>query len=121
MPTNIRGVGARTGAVMLILTGAAFVLERFTDVAGVWRWLPLLAVYLGARELWRPMPGARRTTVPLLIGIWLLVCTIRFFDFDFLNGWPLLVVLVGLGLVIDGLIEGDGAARQEQMSGRGQG
>jgi hypothetical protein len=58
----------------------------------------------------RKPAGGRRTIVPVLVGIWLQISAIQFLGFDFLNSWPLLVVLVGLGLVIDGLSEGDRAA-----------
>lgn len=106
MPVAIRGVGPETGGVMLIITGAAFVLERFTSIDGVWRWLPLFAVYLAARDVRNQGREQRPTTVPLLSAVWLQVSALGLFGFDFLNSWPLLVVLIGLGLVIDGLIDG---------------
>ena len=112
----IGGVGPVTGGVMLIITGLAFVIERFTSIQGIWRWLPLFVVYLGARDLWSAAPGAPRTTVPLLVGIWLTISTVRFLGFDFLNSWPLLLVLVGLGLVIDGFL-GRRAAGQRLPQG----
>ena len=112
MMGTIRGVGAETGGVMLIITGLAFAVERFASIDGVWRWLPLLVVYLGARDLWNPAPGAPPRTVPVLVGIWLLISTIQFLGFDFLNSWPLLLVLVGLGLVVDGILEGNRSERQ---------
>ena len=112
MSASVRGVGPETGGVMLIITGIAFAIERFTSIEGVWRWLPLLVIYVAVRDLWNPRPGATRTTVPLLVGIWLLISTTQFFGFDFLNSWPLLVVFVGLGLVIDGLMEGDRSGQQ---------
>ena len=112
MPVRVRGVGPETGGVMLIIAGAAFTLERFTSIENVWQWLPLFLIYLAVRDLrGRPSEQAR-TTVPLLFGIWLQICAIDFFGFDFLNGWPLLVVLVGLGLVIDGLISGEHAGQR---------
>lgn len=112
MPASIRGVGPVTGGVMLIITGLAFAIERFAAIEGVWRWLPLLVIYLAVRDLRNPPPGALRTTVPLLIGIWLLISTTEFFEFTFLNSWPLLIVFVGLGLVIDGIADGNRTERQ---------
>jgi hypothetical protein len=106
MPGVVRGVGPETGGVMLIIAGAAFALQRFTSIEGVWRWLPLFAVYLAARDLRHRTPEPPPTTVPLLAAIWLQIVALELFGFDFLNGWPLLVVLVGLGLVIDGLVGG---------------
>ena len=115
MPAAIRGVGPETGGVMLIVTGLAFAIERFTSIEGVWRWLPLFVIYLGVRDFRHPLAGAARTLVPILVGIWLLISTTGFFGFDFLNSWPLLIVLVGLGLVIDGIMEG---RRAGQLSSR---
>jgi hypothetical protein len=104
MSSAVGGVGAETGGVMLIITGAAFALERFTSVEGLWRWLPLLAIYLAVRDLRNPPPGRRPSSVPLLSGIWLQISAIGFLGFDFLNSWPLLIALVGLGLIIDGIV-----------------
>ena len=106
MTTGLRGVGPETGGVMLIIAGAVFALERFTSIEGAWRWLPLFGLYLAVRDLRGLQPGQQPTTVPLLVSVWLLVSTLGFLGFDFLNSWPLLIVLVGLGLVIDGLIRG---------------
>lgn len=104
MASVMRGVGAETGGVMLIIAGVAFALERFTAIDGVWRWLPLFAVYLTARDLRQPQAGHRRSSVPLLVALWLQIAAINFLGFDFLNSWPLLIVLIGLGLVIDAIV-----------------
>jgi hypothetical protein len=45
--------------------------------------------------------------VPLLAAIWLQISAIGFLGFDFLNAWPLLIVFIGLGLVIDGMAYGE--------------
>jgi uncharacterized membrane protein HdeD (DUF308 family) len=112
MFTAVRGVGAETGGVMLIVAGVAFAVERFTPIEGVWRWLPLFVIYLAARDLRLPPPGRRPSVVPLLSGIWLLITTIGFLGFDLLNSWPLLIVLVGLGLIVDGIVYAERAAPQ---------
>jgi hypothetical protein len=112
MAAPVRGVGPETGGVMLIVAGVAFALERFTSIDGVWRWLPLFAVYLAVRDFRGAQPPDR-TMVPLLFAIWLQISAIELFGFDFLNSWPLLVALVGLGLLIDGIV--DGSHRQREM------
>lgn len=104
MTSGMRGVGAETGGVMLIVAGVAFALERFTAMDGVWRWLPLFAVYLTLRDLRHPQPGRRRSSLPLLAALWFQIVALGFLGFDFLNAWPLLVVFLGLGLVIDGVV-----------------
>ena len=117
MSPAVRGVGAETGGVMLIIAGLAFALERLTSIDGVWRWLPLFALYLAVRDLRTPQPGQRRTSLPLLAAIWLQITAIGFLGLDFLNAWPLLIALVGLGLIIDGIVY---AKRPEQpMPGGG--
>jgi hypothetical protein len=112
MPATVRGIGPETGGVMLIITGFAFALERFTSIDGVWRWLPLFAIYLAVRDF-RSATPTNRTMVPLLSAIWLQISAIELFGFDFLNSWPLLVALVGLGLLIDGIV--DGSRHQPEM------
>jgi hypothetical protein len=100
---------------MMIIAGVAFILERFSPYAWlgdlhieeVWRWLPLFVVYLGARALRDPEPGRQRTVLPLLVSVWLLITTLRVFGFDMLNSWPLLVILVGIGLIVDSIIAGE--------------
>jgi hypothetical protein len=111
MAAMMRGVGAETGGVMLAVAGAAFTLQRLAGMHGVWRWLPLCAVYLALRDLRNPEPGRRRSTVPLLLSLWLQITAIGFLGFDFLNAWPLLIALAGLGLVIDGIVAGGRAGR----------
>lgn len=108
---------------MMIIAGMAFILERFSPhallgglrIEEVWRWLPLFVVYLGARALRDPAPGRQRTVLPLLVGVWLLISTVQVFGFDLLNSWPLLVVLVGLGLIVDAIIAGEPDG--EQLAG----
>lgn len=104
MAPVMRGVGAETGGAMLIIVGVAFAIERFTAIDGVWRWLPLLVLYLTARDLRHPEPGQQRSSVPLLVAIWMQISAIGFLGFDFLNSWPLLIASIGLGLVIDGVV-----------------
>ena len=106
MWTRLNGVGPQTGGVMLMIAGAVFALERLTSRHGAWQWLPLFVLYLAVRDLWHPPAGQSRTFVPVLAGLWLQVSAIGLLGFDFLNSWPLLIALVGLGLVIDGLVRG---------------
>lgn len=112
MSTSMRGVGPVTGGVMLIITGLAFAVERFTSIEGVWRWLPLFAIYLAVRDRRNPPPAASRSILPLLVGVWLLISTTEFFGFTLVDSWPLLVVFVGLGLIVDGIVDSNRTERQ---------
>lgn len=110
----IGGVGAPTGGVMLIVVGLAFAVERLVGGSGLWRWLPLLLIYLTIRDLREPRSGSSPSLVPLLASIWLQIVAIGFLGFDLLNGWPLLIVLAGVGLVVDGLVRGARASQTAQ-------
>ena len=103
MLTSFRGIGSETGGVVLMVLGVAgFFLER-GDVA---RLLTFLVIYFGVRDLVAPYDGRRPSILVLVIGIWLAISAYGIFRFDFLNSWPLLVVLVGLSLIFDGIVEG---------------
>jgi hypothetical protein len=117
MASAVRGVGASTGGVMLVVIGLAFTLERLTGGSGLWRWLPLLVIYLAGRDLREPRPDRPPSIVPLLASVWLQVVAIGFLGFDLLNGWPLLVVLAGIGLVVDGLVRGARASGASEKAG----
>jgi len=105
MTSPIRGVGATTGGAILVIAGVAFALERAAGAHGLWRWLPLIALYLAVRDA-RGTARGSRTLVPTLSAVWLQLTAIGFWGLDFVNAWPLLIALVGIGLLIDGLAEG---------------
>ncbi len=105
MTSPLRGVGATTGGVMLMIAGIAFSLERIGWLQDVWRWLPLFVLYVTVRDFRHASRGSR-TLVPLLAGVWLQVTAIGFWGLDFANAWPLLIALVGIGLLVDGLTQG---------------
>jgi hypothetical protein len=116
-------VGPETGGMMLIIAGVAFILARFgafgagVDAGEVARWLPLLVVYIGARDLRDPAPGRPRTILPLVFGIWLQISALNVFGFDFLNSWPLLVILTGLGLIVDSILQDQPAGASARPGG----
>ncbi len=117
MASAVRGVGASTGGVMLVVVGLAFALERLTGGSGLWRWLPLLVIYLAVRDLREAQPDRAPSIVPLLASVWLQIVAIGFLGLDLLNGWPLLVVLAGIGLVVDGLVRGVRASGASEKAG----
>ena len=68
-----------------------------------------------AGSIGRSFALGRATFVLKGFGIWLLITTTGFLEFDFTNSWPLLVVLIGLGLIIDGVV--NAARPQPQLPG----
>jgi hypothetical protein len=107
MSMHVRGVGSETGGVMLVLLGAAgYLLEPL----GVVRLITLCVVYLGARDLFAPADGSSPDVFVLALGIWMAVSAYGILGFDFLNSWPLLVVLIGLAFIVQSLIDGSRVA-----------
>src|SRR5581483_10397816 len=103
MSLHVRGVGSETGGVMLMLLGVAgYLLEPL----GVVRLLTLCVVYLGARDLFAPADGSAPSIFVLVIGVWMAISAYGIFGFGFLNSWPLLVVLIGVALIVQSLVDG---------------
>ncbi len=103
MLTSFRGIGSETGGVVLIVLGGA---GLFLEPASVARLITLLVVYFGIRDLVTPYDGRSPSILILVVGVWSLISAYEIFGFDFLNSWPLLVVLVGLSLIFDGIVDG---------------
>lgn len=101
MPTRFRGLGTETASVMLIIVGIAGYLLAPAQVA---RLLTLFVVYLGARDLFAPPPGRTPNMFVLAIGIWAALSAYRIFGFDFINSWPLLVVLIGISVIVQSVV-----------------
>jgi hypothetical protein len=101
MFTSFRGVGSETGGVMLIILGVAGYLVAPLSVA---RLLTLFIIYFGVREVVAPAAGRAPSILMLVIGVWAALSAYGILGFDFLNSWPLLVVLVGLALIVQSLV-----------------
>ena len=103
--TSFRGIGSETGGVALMVFGVAGFFLGNWEVA---RLLTFLVIYFGVRDLVVPYDGRRPSILVLAIGIWLAISAYEIFGFDSLNSWPLLVVLIGLSLIFDGIVDANG-------------
>jgi hypothetical protein len=101
MSTSFRGIGSETASVMLIIVGIAGYLLAPANVA---RLLTLFVIYLGARDIVAPLPARAPSTLMLLIGIWAALTAYGIFGLNFLNSWPLLIVLVGVSVIAQSFI-----------------
>ena len=101
MSSSFRGVGSETGSVMLIILGVAGYLVAPMSVA---RLLTLFVIYFGVRDLVTPADGRTPSILVLVIGAWAALSAYGIFGLDFLNSWPLLVVLIGLAIVVQSLV-----------------
>lgn len=103
MKTSFRGIGSETGALVLIVLGAAGFILAPADVA---RLLTIVVVGYGVRDLFTPYDGRSPSILVLVIGIWSAISAYGIWRFDFLNSWALLVTLVGLALIFQAIVDG---------------
>jgi hypothetical protein len=101
MSTSFRGIGSETGSVMLMILGVAGYLLAPASVA---RLLTLFVIYFGVRDVVAPVPGRAPNTLVLLVGIWAALSAYGLLDLNFLNSWPLLIVLVGVSLIVQSFV-----------------
>lgn len=111
MSTSFRGVGSTIGSVMLVILGVAGYLLEPVNVA---RLLTVFVIFFGARDLVSPPPGRAPSIVVLVIGAWAALTAYGIFSLDFLNSWPLLIVLLGIALVFQSLVAGNGVGQQAE-------
>ncbi len=121
MEQTSRGNGSTTWGIALIVIGGVLLLDRFRiiDIGDFWRLWPLVVIYFGAMQLFRPRHG-RRSPWLFLIGIWMLISTLEVFGFDWGNSWPLLIMLVGAAMVLEQRFGTRRAADPTETSDRGQ-
>jgi hypothetical protein len=111
MSARVRGVGAEAGSVMLIILGIAGYLVEPAQVA---RLLTFFVIYLGSRDMFTPAPGRTPNLFVLVIGVWAALSAYGIFGFDFLNSWPLLVVLIGISVIVQSFVTPNRARPQGQ-------
>lgn len=108
---SVRGIGSEAGSVMLIIVGIAGYLLAPAQVA---RLLTLFVIYLGARDFLAPPPGRTPNMFVLIAGIWAALSAYGIFGFDFLNSWPLLMVLIGVAVIAQSVLKPSHARSQGQ-------
>ena len=102
MEHSARKNGGGTWGIALIVIGTVLLLDRLgrIDIGDFWRLWPLVVIYYGAVQLFRPSDGKPSSWV-FLLGIWLLVSSLELFGFGYDNSWPLLIILVGVAMLVD--------------------
>lgn len=95
--------------LFLIGLGVVFLLARM-DVIDLHRWhtwWPMLMILFGA--VWIVVPGRPRQIASgvtfVLIGLWFYACIEHWYGLRFRTGWPLLVVVVGVEMVLTALLD----------------
>ncbi len=111
---NDAGNGSRwstlAGGVILILGGALFLaqtldLVHYGGLVGLVRdYWPMLFVAFGITKLFdRESRGGGLTMIA--IGIWLQISNLGLFGLDWSDSWPVLLVLLGAGMILHAIID----------------
>ncbi len=93
--------------LLMILIGVVALLDNF-DVIDAWeifRFWPVLLILFGYLRMSHAMSGGGRTIGLLFItlGILLLLDKIYYFHFHFWDWWPVIIIVIGGGLLINSL------------------
>jgi hypothetical protein len=102
---KIDSSGLTTG-VILIAIGVMFFLDRlgFADFNHIVHyWWPLIVVALGVRKLGGRNPWGGLWMIA--IGTWLELATLHIFGLTFSSSWPLLLIVLGAGMVVRAVVE----------------
>lgn len=99
--------GALTGGIIMITFGVLFLLSKldYTDLGDVVRrYWPVIVIIIGATKLF-----SRETVWSGLwlvaMGCWLLIAHLRLFGLTYGSSWPLLLIVLGAGLVLRAFVD----------------
>jgi hypothetical protein len=108
--------GALTGGIVLITLGVLFLLSKlaiadFGDLIGSY-W-PVIIIIVGATKLFS------RETIwgglwMMAVGGWLQIAHLRLFGLTYRSSWPLLLIVLGAGMVLRTFIESMFPRREER-------
>lgn len=93
--------------IVLIVLGTLFLVDRWSGVEFghvIRDWWPLIVIGVGvtrlvAREVWNGL-------WLVAVGSWLLAVELELFGFTYRNSWPLLLIVLGGGMVLRALFQG---------------
>lgn len=98
------------GAV-LVTIGVVITLGNFGyGVGSLWRYSPLILVAMGIAKIIQPDKDEDRISglTTALFGVWLLCNFMGIFGLSFSSSWPLMLIIIGLGIVLRSLIRRPG-------------
>ena len=108
--------GKMFGGLILISFGILFLLDRLNvaDFGQVMRhWWPLFPIAIGVTKLW-----CRKTFWSgawlVAVGIWLMFASHGWFGLDYGNSWPLLLIVLGGGIIARSLFEAVSGRRTDE-------
>lgn len=111
--------GRLTGGIVMITIGVLFLLSRL-DIAEfshvVRRYWPMFIVAIGVPKLFS------RETVwgglwLIAVGAWLQMCRLEILGLTYSSAWPLLLIVLGAGMVLRAFVEAMAPRREEHHEG----
>lgn len=111
--------GRLTGGIVMITIGVLFLLSRLNiaEVSEVVRrYWPMFVVAVGVPKLFS------RDTVwgglwLIAIGVWLQMCRLEILGLTYASAWPLLLIILGAGMVMRAFVEAIAPRREERHEG----
>lgn len=104
----------------LIAFGLAYLLQRDDDtaVARLWLYWPWVLVAFGVNNMLPPTDGRRFVDglSQVLFGAWFWITVEGWWGLTFSNSWPLLIIVAGLGMVLQPLANRYYPRRPEEQS-----
>jgi hypothetical protein len=103
--------------LVLIGLGVAFLLDRLDlfDIYNVWHYWPLILVVIGINKM-IGYPTAKHFSSGLwmvFVGLWIFATFENMFGLTWGNSWPILIILWGVTLVIEPMIQQRFPSNQE--------
>lgn len=111
---NGRESGLLVTGIILIVLGSIFLLDRFTAIefgSVIRTWWPMFVVGAGVARL-----IARDSVWNGLwligVGAWLQAVQLELFGLTYRNSWPLLLIVLGAGMVVRSLLAATGGGEK---------
>jgi hypothetical protein len=90
--------------LFLIAIGTLFLLERFgvANVPSLGRMWPAFVIGLGLVHVLEGRLGSGMMFT--VFGTWFFACEYRWLSLTFRNSWPLVIIALGLGMILESLL-----------------
>ena len=103
--------------LVLITVGVAFLLDRYgvVDIGSIWHYWPALLIVSGlAHLLWPDDRNRARGLFPIGMGFWFFACEFHWYGLNYSNGWPVIMVIAGLSMLVGNMTGSYDHDREEQ-------
>ncbi|HXA47820.1 MAG TPA: DUF5668 domain-containing protein [Burkholderiaceae bacterium] len=95
--------------VVLIAVGVLFLLDRMDiyQVSEIWRLWPFVIAVAGLVEILSAtrLRHVTRGLLNIVLGLWFYAAIENLWGWTFGNSWPILMIVFGISVVLNGLVE----------------